>query len=357
VGRRLGSRAIAAVVGVALVAAVLYLAVDLGRAVTAVSSDPLGIMQNAPAPSADGGGHGTAILGTDVAAMLARGERVNLLLLGYGGAGHDGAYLTDGLMVASLEPATHVVTLLSIPRDLWVTIPRSAWQPAHLGKINEPFAIAADHGDRDSGIRLAVNTLEPVLGIHIDRAVAVDFRAFRTVVDAIGGVDVSVDRSFVAAYPKNDDPDVDDSWITISFKAGPQHMDGETALRFARARYADPPEGTDFARSARQQKIILAARKKVEQSGSVPTLFGLLDALRDNVRTDLSLADMRALADFARNYDDSATVRAALTDQNALKYVSVPTSAGDLYTLQPRTTDWSAVQLYVGQLLTDQSRP
>ncbi len=130
-------------------------------------------------------------------------------------------------------------------------------------------------------------------------------------------------------------------------------MDGEQALRFARARYADPPEDTDFARSARQQKIVLAARDKVEASNSLPMLLGLTDALRANVRTDLSVPDMRALADFAKGYDDASTVHGALTDTNVLQDVTLQTASGGEFTLQPRTSGWADVQAYVAQLLSD----
>jgi hypothetical protein len=170
-------------------------------------------------------------------------------------------------------------------------------------------------------------------------------------VDSVGGIDVTVDRSFTALYPANDDPNVDASWIVVSFDAGPQHMNGETALRYARARYSDGPEGTDFARSVRQQKVLLAARAKVAASGDPTQLLGLLDALRDDVRTDLSLIEMRALADFLKDYDEAATVRAALTTDNVLQSANV--HAGDLilYTLQPRVVGWSEVQAYVHRLI------
>ncbi len=330
----------------AVAVAVLAAAFLVARALVAVSSDPLRdiriTLPGAPAPADAQSG---------LAGKFARGERANLLLLGYGGAGHDGAYLTDSIMLASIEPRSGVATLISIPRDLWVTLPANKYSTAHPGKINEAFAIAAEYGDRDEGMRIAEATLSPLLGVTFDRAIAVDFRAFRAVVDAIGGIDVSVDRAFVAAYPRNDDPDIDDSWISISFAAGPQHMDGESALRYTRARYSDGPEGSDFARAARQQKVILAAKDTVIASGSVPVLFGLLDALRDNVRTDLSIADMRVLADFAKTYDDGKTVRGALTTANLLQSTGLRVSDGIAYALLPRVQGWGEIQAYLRRLL------
>lgn len=325
------------VAGGALITAVLVVAAagQVTRTILTVSSDPLRDVQIMPP---------AATPTTGVAGMFARGERTNILLLGYGGTGHDGAYLTDSLMVASIDPRSGVVTLLSIPRDLWVTFPKSKYAGSYSAKVNEAFAIAASEGDRDEGMRLAALTLEPVLGITLHRAIVVDFRAFRTVVDAIGGIDVDVDKDFTALYPRNDDPAVDPSWIEITFKSGTQHMDGETALRYARARYVDGPEGSDFARSVRQQKVILAAKERVGGADAVQQLLPLMEALRENVRTDLSLADMKTLAEFARSYDVSRTVRAALTSGNVLQDGLSATTG---YALWPRVEGWGGVHAFV----------
>jgi len=338
----------AAVVAVAALALAGYTAIQLGRVVTSVSSAPLRDVELIPpfVPIAR-----SAEQQSGLAGALARGERVNILLLGYGGVGHEGAYLTDSLMLASIDSRGGSATLVSIPRDLWVTFPANKYSASYQGRINEAFSLGASQNDRDEGMRIANQTLEPVLGVKIDRTIAVDFRAFRTVVDLIGGVQVEVERSFTSIYPKNDNPYIDADWIEVSFEAGPQRMDGETALRFARARYRDGIEGSDFARSARQQKVILAARDQAMASGSVDRLLGLLDALRENVRTDLSLADIAALGDIARGYDDARTVKGALTNQNVLVSYGLPVSDGIASTLQPRLLGWIGVRAYVRRLV------
>jgi len=315
--------------------AVVVIAIQFTRTIVSVSSDPLRDLDVRVVPS--------QTPSSGVTGMIARGERINVLLLGYGGAGHDGAFLTDSLMIASIEPQTAAVTLFSIPRDLWVTISKSKYSGTFEAKINEAFSVGASAGDRDEGIRVAVATIESVLGIPIDRTIALDFRAFRTVVDAIGGIDVTVDRSFVSMYPKNDDPSVDASWIEISFAAGAQHMDGETALRYARARYSDGPEGSDFARAKRQQKVILGAKDRIVSADVFTKLFGLTEALRDNVRTDLSLSDIQALASFARAYDDERTVKAALSTDNVLQN-GYSKQTG--YALWPKVEGWREVHAY-----------
>ena len=334
---RLSAVVAACVAGVVSIVAValVVIAIQFTRTIVSVSSDPWRDIDVRVLPS--------QTPSSGVAGLIARGERINLLLLGYGGDGHDGAYLTDSLMVASIEPQTATVTLFSIPRDLWVTVSKSKYSATFEAKINEAFSVAASAGDRDEGIRVAVSTIESVLGIPIDRTIALDFRAFRTVVDAIGGVDVIVDRSFTSMYPKNDDPSVDASWIEISFAAGPQHMDGETALRYARARYSDGPEGSDFARAKRQQKVLLAAKDRIVAADAFTKLFGLTEALRDNVRTDLSLSDIQALASFARAYDDEKTVKTGLSTDNVLQNgYTKPTG----YALWPKVEGWREVHAF-----------
>ncbi|MSQ37857.1 MAG: LytR family transcriptional regulator [Chloroflexi bacterium] len=334
---------LAAVLGVvALILFINFGVWQVSRTVVAVSSDPFRDLPFVLRPSADGSARQPGLAGA-----FARGDRVNLLLLGYGGAGHDGPFLTDSLMLVSLNGLEGAATLISIPRDVWVTIPKGKYNPAFQAKINEAFAIGANRADRDEGMRLAAAVVSDVLGITIERTVALDFRAFKTVVDRIGGIEVTVDRAFSSIYPASE---TDESWIEISFKAGPQHLDGEAALRYSRARYADGPEGSDFARSARQQKVILATRDKVAATGAAQTLLGLLDALRDNVRTDLSLADMRALGEVAKNYDDASTVRGALTNQNLLQNYNIRFADGLGFTLQPRVEGFGEVRAYVRRL-------
>ena len=313
------------------------------RTVVAVSSDPFRDLPFILTPSSEGLGRQSGVAGA-----FARGDRVNLLLLGYGGAGHDGPFLTDSLMLVSLDGIEGTATLISVPRDLWVTIPKGKYNSAFQAKINEAFAIGGNHGDRDEGMRLAAEVVSDVLGLKIERTLALDFRAFRTVVDRIGGIEVNVERAFSSIYPASD---TDESWIDIAFKAGPQHMDGETALRYSRARYADGIEGSDFARSARQQRVIFATRDKVASTGAFQTLLGLLDALRDNVRTDLSLSDMRVLGDVAKNYDDARAARGALTNQNLLQNFNIRFADGVGFTLQPRVDGFGEVRAYVRRLI------
>jgi LCP family protein required for cell wall assembly len=173
---------------------------------------------------------------------------INLLVLGYGGSENDAPYLSDTIMVVRLDPASGRVAMLSVPRDLYVSIP--AW-PDSSGisekeKINAAFEIGTDESNfvdnnqklpqfrgRDGGGHLAEETISRVTGLHLDRYAAVDFKAFRDVVNALGGVDVCLDTNL----DDNHYPDYHNGYVPggIHFKAGCQHVDGESALRLARS--------------------------------------------------------------------------------------------------------------------------
>ena len=139
--------------------------------------------------------------------------RINVLLLGYGGGGHDGAYLTDSVMVLSFDQQTKKGAMISVPRDLWVKMPLQANSGSYF-KLNTAYAIgedddgfpnkSAEYKGAAGGGNLAATVVGGILGLKIDYWVAVDFHAFRSVVDALGGVDVDVEKAFTDNfYPRN----------------------------------------------------------------------------------------------------------------------------------------------------------
>ncbi|MDE3078095.1 MAG: LCP family protein, partial [Chloroflexota bacterium] len=215
-------------------------------------------------------------------------DRVNVLLLGYGGVGHDGADLTDSIMVLSFDRKTKAAAMISVPRDIWVRIP-SDGDRGGFWKLNTAYAIGLDDQSfpnkrlefrgRQGGGNLASEVVGSILGTKIDYWVAVDFHAFKSVVDALGGVDVDVETAFTDyEYPRNDDPTIDPSWMTIHFNAGRQHMNGERAIEYARSRHS-LQDGSDFGRSRRQQRLLLAIKEKALSPEGMTKLFGVMDAL------------------------------------------------------------------------------
>lgn len=286
--------------------------------------------------------------------LMSGSARRNVAVLGYGGAGHDGAYLSDSIMVISLAPGDRATTLISVPRDLWVQIPPNSGQ---YSKLNAAFQDGVENGYGADSSRLSAGQLaggeeaaakvSDITGLDVPYFIAINFQGFRELVDALGGVDVNVPVAFTAQYPINDDPQINPGWKTIHFTTGEQHMSGERAIEYARARYVtDPPsEGSDFARSARQQILIRAIITRLRAPGAWPGLSGALDALQRAIYTNLSLADLAA---FTFKLDLNHAARVGLSDSNVL----VGAQSGDGQDiLLPRNGDWDAVKQYVASQL------
>jgi polyisoprenyl-teichoic acid--peptidoglycan teichoic acid transferase len=272
-------------------------------------------------------------------------DRVNILVMGYGGSGHDGAYLTDSMVVMSLMPQSHHTSLISVPRDLWVQNPPNS---GNYSKINAVYPVASNNNtDPVAGGNAAAQKVSLVTGMDVKYWMTINFAGFRDFINAIGGVDVNVPDSFKANYPANDDPSINASWKTVHFVKGLQHMDGETAIEYARARYVidNPAEGTDFARSARQQLIMKAALTKLKDWHTWPSFFSALDALKHAIYTNLSLAD---LAQFALKMDLNNAHRVGLSFSNVLTDAR---SSDGQDILSPKNGDWNAIKTYIDQQL------
>jgi LCP family protein required for cell wall assembly len=295
---------------------------------------------------------------------LNAGERVTVLLLGFGGAGHDGGYLTDTLQVMSFEPRTGTVTLISVPRDLWIQLPSYQGRGGYWGRINEAYAVGMGQVDRDdpnvpyakheAGGQLAAKAVSQVLGIPIDYWISLDFVGFRRFIDAIGGVDVNVERAFTdTEYPNNDDADIDPSYRTVHFDAGLQHMDGATAIIFARSRHA-PEDGSDFGRSRRQQLLMAAVKDKVVSVETIPKLFSILDALEGHLRMSFSFTEAKDLLGWGQAQARAKRQFVIKTGSiDASNLVDGATTSGGASILLPRAGqgNYTAIQSWVRALL------
>ena len=224
-------------------------------------------------------------------------DRINVLLLGQGGPGHDGPYLTDTIIIASIKPSTNEVAMLSIPRDLSVPIPGYDWRK--INNINH-------FGEQDpekSGPGFAAEVIGDVFDLPIHYYVRVDFSGFEDVVDELGGLKIYVDNSFTDYnYPA-----ANHAFQTISFNKGWQHMDGETALKYARSRHGTNGESSDFARSQRQQKVIKAIKDKALSFTTflnIRKISGLMDIYNENVLTNLEPWEIFKLAKMGKDVDE-----------------------------------------------------
>ncbi len=279
--------------------------------------------------------------------------RYAFLLLGYGGSGHDGAYLSDSMMVVVVDPDRKTLTLLSIPRDAWVPMTFDG-KIAIYNKINTAYAFAQDStlyperlarytGDKGAGT-FAADTVSRVVGVPIRYYMGIDFAGFRQMIDAVGGVDVDVPESFAARYPANDNASIDASWITVRFTKGGEHMTGKRAIEFARARETidNSDEGSDFARSRRQRLIIEAFKRRAIQPGGLIHLPQLIGIASSHIDTNYSVPDAASLSKLALDWKNVEMYQTALTTQNFLEDATGPDGT---YAIVPRITTHSWLQV------------
>lgn len=263
-------------------------------------------------------------------------DRVNILLLGMGGAGHEGAYLADTIILASLKPSTHQVAMLSIPRDLAVDIPDNGTR-----KINAANAIGRDADYPGGGERLTAEIVGQLTNLPIQYVARIDFRGFEKLINDVGGVEVTVERSFT----DREYPTTNFGYQTVSFTTGPQRMNGATALKYVRSRHGNNGEGSDFARARRQQKVLAALKGKLFSLSLLtsPTrLASVLGTFGDHARTDLEIWEMLRLTTLLREASDDVLTKVLDTTPEGL--LSAATGIDGAALLVPRSGDYREVQ-------------
>ncbi len=329
-------------------------------------------------------------------------NRLNILLLGIAGPGHDGPNLTDTIIVASYDVSSHSVDLISLPRDLWAE--------HYKAKVNTLYQTGLQQGQ---GLDEAEKGIGEILGIKIPYGVRVTFAGFTKAVDLVGGIDVNVHKTFDDyAYPlegKEEDLcgnkdleqtltedqakllglspgkhrvllDKDDKIATISadheteiiydpnsvlkffpcrfehihFTEGVITMDGDTALKYVRSRHALGTEGSDFARSKRQQAVLQAFKDKVLSIKILTDpakVVGLLKNFGASVEVDLPTAKTVTLIEYLKSIK---TVNSRVIDFAGEWPVLVHPSVGDYggaWVLVPIGSDLTVLHGYIQDLL------
>lgn len=214
-------------------------------------------------------------------------ERVNILLLGIDKRPNEQYARTDTMILITVDPATGKAGMLSIPRDLWVTIPGYG-----ENRINTAHYQGDKNGYPGGGPALAMKTVQYNLGVPVHFYMRVDFDGFRRIVDTLGGIDVDVPQTINDPKYPNENYGYDPFYID----RGPQHLDGNMALKYARTRAT---AGSDFDRARRQQAVLFAIREKALAIGAVPKIPELWTTMAGTVQTDLQLVDILELAKLA----------------------------------------------------------
>lgn len=220
-------------------------------------------------------------------------DTVNFLLIGSDRRSTTGSTRTDTMVVAILRPNEGQVSLISIPRDLWVSIPGGY----ENNRINTAYQVGISTGYPGGGPALLKETIQYNLGIRIDHTAMVDFDGFRKIVDTLGGVDVPVSCSYTdwKLIDPSYNPEVEANWYLHTVEPGVIHMDGDLALWYARSRQ----KSSDFDRGRRQQEVIRALFTQALQTGTLTRIPDLYNDLKDSVETDLGLADILKLSVYA----------------------------------------------------------
>lgn len=276
-------------------------------------------------------------------------NRINILLLGMGGLGHDGPYLTDTIILASFDPKQKKIALLSIPRDLVMPIPGYGWR-----KINNANA----YGELENpghGAELSVKTISTVLSIPIHYYVRIDFAGFKEFIDDLGGVEVCVGNAFTDTQF----PDENYGTQTISFNTGCQHMDGQRVLEYTRSRHGNNNEGSDFARSRRQQEVLMAAKSELFSASTLLnpiTLTRLYSQYTDHIATSLEMWEMIRLAQLSRGLNKENITSQTLTNEPGGLLEDVIGDDG-AFLLQPPGGNYNDIRKLVATMLDTNAIP
>ena len=292
----------------------------------------------------------------EMATPLPDGNRLNILLLGLRGEDDpNGGLLTDSIMVASLKKSTGQTALISIPRDLYVKIPGANKKE----KINYAYAYGFEKKGAAGALLFSKIAVAQATGLYIDKALSVDHQALKEIVDALGGVAVILEEPLIEDQQWTKGGDSGDSpffhiqtfnatssgqpqqkWV-FEVPSGTSILDGAAALYFVRARYST----SDFDRVRRQQLVLAAMKDKAFSVGILANpikLFQILDSLGRNVRTDMSLNDLKDLINLADSLKAQDPIHKVFdTTPEGLLYASRTESGA--YILLPQGDDFSKI--------------
>jgi LCP family protein required for cell wall assembly len=240
------------------------------------------------------------------------GIYTNVLIVGIDTRETGNLLNTDTIILASYNHETHDITMMSIPRDFHVQVnPDVYW----FNRINSVYSTYEAKGDGQGLLHLREVVTE-ITDIDIQYHAMIDYNGFIELIDTLGGIDVYVENSFTDyRYP------AEPGYKTVSFEEGPQHMDGATALEYARSRHSlQNGEGSDFARARRQQNVISAVTDKIVNNSLLnpQSLLDLLNVIQDNVHiSEFTFTDIEAGVNELKNFTEDGETYSFVLDPTA----------------------------------------
>lgn len=274
----------------------------------------------------------------------------NILLIGVGGEGHDGSNLTDTMILTSIDKKNDKISMLSIPRDLYVKNEEVGWG----SRINGIYQYMLDKEvSEDEAMRVLIEEVQELFDTEIQYFAKVDFKGFTEVVDALGGVEINLEENFSDPYyPAPDGSGID--YQALYIRAGLQTLDGETALKYARSRKTT----SDFDRAKRQQEIIVAMKDKALRIGFLlnpSKIKNLYAAISNNFETNLNIGEMLYLAKLAESMTDDSIVHEVISDEaykpGGFVYTPDRNLYGGAFVLAPIAGDFSELREFASLLL------
>ena len=276
---------------------------------------------------------------------LQLGERINVLLVGVDAAPGRTTSLTETMLVVSLDPSSGRTAMISVPRDLY-GVPLPDGTPYNQ-KLNSLMATAgADPtGYPLGGVGTLKATIGELLGVKIHYFAAVNLLGFKQAIDAVGGVDVTVERAI------NDPTYINEFGVNTGLVLDPgrYHMDGQLALAYSRSRKG--VGDSDFTRADRQQQLLTALREKLTAGNLMLSLPGLLDAIKNTITTDIPSAQLPRIAQAVQDADTGHLERVVLQPP---EYMGVDANSPAGYILIP---DLEAIHALGERLLGEGAAP
>ncbi len=254
----------------------------------------------------------------------------NILLLGVAGATEEGGYLTDSIILMSIDSSAPTVSMVSIPRDTWV----NSYDGAR--KINRVYADARSIYGAERGMEIAKSAVEDFTGVDVHYGVIMDFRLFTEAIDALGGVEIFVPKTIDDPYY----PAANYAYQRFYVREGLQTMSGKTALKYARSRQTS----SDYARAQRQQDLLLAIKNTAADKNVLTDTAFLTDMwelYQKRVETDMGLTQLMRMAKIGKAITSQEIYHAVLSDDpNAKGGILIPgdkSSYGGQFVLLPET--------------------